>query len=509
MEKQGMDRRRRLFRFGLLIHFTLSFFLLPLFPGGGLKADEEETLELQVETSPLNPIVNSPWSVYIMVKHPNPREVAVEPPRFPSFLALERVRMEVRTMEQGERWTRVEYLFTPLRAETITLESFEIKTPSRRGLSPAINVSFNDDTSRRRYEPRFRWLGSAPSIASAEKGELILELINWDPLKKIPQGFFQGRAPLNAILEEAPPFEVREGVFRYTISLIPLEYSDIKLEPISFQSDIYTLTIPEINIPVRPPRPGRFETSERTQSGAISADQIRADNIRPNEIRLDEFEKPMLPFSQLKVNEKVFFLFRVEYNQIVSRVEALWTGEKRAEALAELRRNERDSLSGPFLIPLRREMESVLDLGFTADESWSPLKIPAAFWIFFGVLILSAVLFFLALRTRKGNERVKTAFRKGGGFAVLTVLIIVAALAYIFLEESVGSLPVGPPVAKGKAAILRKTEGYRIPDFKGLVSDHFEEGQPVIVGDYRENWSFAETPDGRSGWVPGAAVIPY
>jgi hypothetical protein len=57
--------------------------------------------------------------------------------------------------------------------------------------------------------------------------------------------------------------------------------------------------------------------------------------------------------------------------------------------------------------------------------------------------------------------------------------------------------------------VLKETQGYRIPDYKGAISDKFFEGQPASIGDYRGDWCFAETPDGRSGWVPREAVIPY
>ena len=514
MEKQGVVRRKRLFRPGLLgmlcftrvrfllvkVFFLLAFLLPFGFKNAVLGADEGEALEVQIETSPANPIVNSPWSVYILAKHPSPREVNVEAPRFPSSLALERVRAEIRTTEQGERWTRVEYLFTPLRAETITLDPFEVKTPTRRGLSAAITVSFREETSRRRYEPRFRWLGSAPSIAIGEKGELLLELINWDPVMKIPQGLFQGKAPFNAILEESLPYEVREGVFRYIISLIPLESTAIKLEPVSFNFDIYALTVPEINVPVLPVRPIRSSAIPPEAPNPGLEETINLDVITQDAILQDPFNAG---------REKVFFLFRGGYNQVINRARSLWVEDRRAEALAELRRNERDSLSGPFIGSLRSEIEQMLGFDFTEGERWSPLKIPLALWGIFGFLLLSAAVFFFTRRRRRDIRRINDAFRKGGGFVTVGVLILVLVLLSVFLEESLGGFPVGRPGSSGRMAVLRETQGYRIPDLKGAVSDHFDEGQPVIIGDHRGSWCFAETPDGRSGWVPSGAVIAY
>jgi len=508
MEKQGMDRRKRLFRTRLLkplqITFILLFFVLFVFQGDGLLADDTETLEVQIDTYPADPIVSNPWSVYILVKHPSPREVSVEPPRFPSSLALERVRAEVKITEQGERWTRVEFLFTPLRADTVTLEPFEVKTPARRAMSAPINISFREETVRRRYNPDFRWLGTAGPIRIGESGELILELANWDPFKKIPQGFFQGQAPVDAILEESLPFEVREGVYRYTIKVIPIQGSAVKLEPITFYSDIYALTVPGIAIPVLPARPERLREAEKQDGNSGDDISDSGDEIVIDKIGQLLADKPAFPASR----EKVFPLFRREYSQIIARAETLWNEYRWAEALAELRKNERDSLSGPFLISVRREIEQMMGLGLTENESWHPLKIPFLLWVLFVLFILLAVTFLLVLRTRSGILKMSAGPHRGSGFATIIVLFLVVVLAFFFLEESLGFFRPGSG-SSGKAAVLKETLGYRIPDLKGAISDRFDEGQPVVVGSYMGGWCFAETPDGRSGWVPGGSVIVY
>ena len=510
MEKQGMDRRKRFFGTGLLSHFyfifALVFFMLSVFHVNWLRADDGETLEVQIETYPADPIVNNPWSVYILVRHPSPREVNVEPPRFPSSLALERVRAEVKISPQGERWTRVEFLFTPIRADTITLEPFEVKTPVRKAMSPQVNVSFREETARRRYNPSFRWLGSASPIRTGESGELILELVNWDPVMKIPQDFFQGKAPVNAILEESLPIEVREGVYRYTISVIPIQGSTVNLEPLSFFSDIYSLTVPGITIPVLPARPNLSETEESLD---ISGNGPFED-IQENEIVLAKREqlmeqKPPFP----PASGKIFPLFRREYSQVIARASALWDEFRWAEALAELRKNERDSLCGPLLVPVRREVEQILGLGLTENESWHPLKIPLLLWVFFVFFFLLAAAFLFVLRVRGGIRKMSTGPHRGSGFATIIVLFLAIVLAFFFLEESLGFFRLGGSGSSGKGAVLRGTLGYRIPDLKGAVSDRFDEGQPVIVGSYMGGWCFAETPDGRSGWVPGGSVIVY
>jgi hypothetical protein len=495
MEKQGMDWRIRSIRAGLLIFFTVSLLIVSFFQSGAIWADEGDALELLIETSPADPVVGSPWSLYILVKYPHPREVNVEPPRFPSTLALERVRAGVRIDAQGERWTQVEFLFNPVRVDAITLEPFEVKTPNRRSLTPPLRVSIKEDTIRRRYNPAFRWVDRTPSIPKGEMGKLVLELVNWDPLKKVPSGFFQGKAPVNAILEESPPSRQEEGVYRYNISVIPLDSSAVKLPRVLFNSDIYSLSIPEITISILPAK-------------VIPASPLKVDEVIQDEaaiIKEDFIQMPYFPDSR----ENVFFLIRRDYRQNIARAIILWDEERYAESLAELRKSERNSLSGPYLISLRREIEQILGIGLTENENWRPLRISLPIWGVLGFIILLAGAFLFDLQRQKVNKKRNINFRLGNGFLTIVVTLLVVTLAFIFLEESIGSILVGRPGSTGKTAILKETFGYRIPDPKGAVSDQFFEGQPVIVSDYRGGWCFAETPDGRSGWVPRTSVILY
>jgi len=491
MEKQGMDWGKQLFRSGLLVFFTLTFFIPSFFRFVELRAEEAEVLEVLIETSPANPVVNSLWSVYVLVKHPSPREVSVEPPRFPSSLSLERVRAEARTNAQGERWTRVEFLFTPLLADTVTLDPFEVKTPLGRALTSAVNASFREDTIRRRYEPRFRWQGRAPSVSTGNKVELLLELVNWDPMKTIPQGFFQGKAPANAILEESMPSEER-GVYSYTISIIPLENSAVKIGPISFRYDNYALAVPEITVPVVP--------AGRPQALPREGTEAPQDNDPLNEV-----PPPAFPSGR----EIVFFLFQGEYDEIRAKAQALWEEDRRAEALAEIRKNERDNLFGPYLVPLRMEAEKAMGLGFTENERWRPLKIPLTVWAILGFMIFLSGVFLLAFHPQRRIKWKGAIFHRGNNFFVIIALVFAVALSFIFLEESVSKFSFGGSGSAGKTGVLKETQGYRIPDYKGAVSDKFFEGQPASIGDYSGDWCFAETPDGRSGWVSHESVIPY
>ena len=340
----------------------------------------------------------------------------------------------------------------------------------------------------RRYEPLFRWAGPAPSVPAGEKGELVLELVNWDPEKAVPQGFFKGRAPRNAILEENPPAETGEGAYRYTIGIIPLEESSVVLEAVSFQAGGYSLNIPGITAQVLPGR----QPQKSGRESAVSAG-----------------EPETLPGAFPESREKVFPLFRREYNRIIAGVQTLWEEGRRAEALAEIRKNERDSLAGPSLVPLRREMEQALSLGFTEDEKWRPLKVPFLFWVILGIFALLAASILLFFRPPAAIQKKSVTSRRCGGFKTVIVVVLLICLVLVFLEEGLENFPVGRLSSPANAAVLKRSPAYRVPDLKGAVNARFDEGQPVITGDYTGEWCYAESPDGRSGWVPREAVIAY
>ena len=515
MEKQGMDRCKRSFRIGLLIFFAL---LLP-FREMLLGAEEELPLEIQVETAPANPLVNNPWSVFILVNHPRPEELIVEPPAFPASLILERIRTDTRLIRReiaaqseggentirSERWTRIEFLFTPRRAESITLEPFEVRTRDRQGHTNEINVRIRVETVTQ-AAPVFRWLTPVPSVRSGLKGNLTLELSGWNHPTDVPEGFFQGRAPLNAIIEEGLPVR-SDGVYRYNISVIPLKESRVILEPFPFQYANYLLSIPGINIPVLPasplPNPGVADETSAEEEDALVFDP---------------------PFPGIR--DDVFFLFRDNYNRITGEVRGLWDDKLHAEALAEIRRNERDRLIGPLLVPVRREMEDALGLGISENESWHPfrLSLVAHAIIFVVVISVAALLIILHPRFEVVDQKYprwkpanlhplrkffNVTFRRGNGFILIVIFILVAGLFFIYFEERIGNFPIGTSGGAGRIAVLRRTQSYRVPDVKGAVSDMFRDGQCVTIGEFRGSWYFAETPDGRSGWVPEDTVITY
>ena len=504
---------------GKIISFCLALIFIVLNPVG-LWADEDEIeeyepIEVRLETNPANPTVNNPWSVIVLVNHPRPDEVNVDSPVFPASLALERIRTDTRTIvgtssqpgtgSQTERWTRVEFLFIPRRAETVRLEPFEVRIHERHALTDGINVRIQGESSNR-YEPRFRWVSPPSNLRLGEMGEINLELTNWDPARRIPEDFFRGRAPLNAVLEQNPPERTAAGSYRYRIVLIPLDLSRVKLEAFSFYSDTYTLSVPEINLPVLPAR--------QLSAAGTAVSAVGAASNEINSEAQDELSRPEIPpeynsddhlatLSFSLNTDEVFFLWRREYSQIIARVESMWYQNHRAEALAEIRKNERDSPCGPSLVSLRRQMEEALGLSGTEDERWRPFGISLfSFALVCLVLVLGGVILTVLL-----GKSVTIGRRYG--FISVIVCTFILGLFFILSEGSAGIFPGSNYVRSGKIAVLKRTQSYRVPDYKGALNDWFSEGQPATVGDFRGDWCFAETLDGRSGWVERESVINY
>jgi len=368
-------------------------------------------------------------------------------------------------------------------------------------MSGLIVQLYPEGESSNRYEPRFRWLSPPAGLRLGETGEITLELTNWDPARRIPEDFFRGRAPLNAILEENPPARTAEGGYRYRILLIPLDHSNVRLEAFSFYSDTYTLSVPEISLRVLP---------APQASAAAAADVSVMDEIYTDDVPLKH--AATLPFPQER--EEVFFLWQREYRQVIARVETLWDENRWAEALAEIRKSERDSPVGPSLVSIRREMEADLGLGVTEDERWQPFGFSLFSFVVACLVLVFAAAFFFSLRFHRrenihddGNKNVTS--RRRYGFIFVIVCMFLLGIIFILPEGSAGIFAATNSVRSGRIAVLKRTQSYRVPDYKGAVNDWFNEGQPVTVGDFRGDWCFAETLDGRSGWVERESVINY
>jgi hypothetical protein len=448
-------------------------------------------MEVLAVTSP-SPVVRGSLTVTILANHPLASQVTVKPPRFPPTLILERVRTESRYITQPGRldesgptpepvrWTAVEFLFTPLASGALILEPFEVTAAGKRAATGIISLRIAEEPGvSRRNAPVFLWETPPPSLAIGQAGDITLILNNWDLHKPIPRFFLRGRTPANAIMEELPFTPAgADGVIRYRFRLIPLEGKALVFDPLTIQAEGLSLEVPRLNIALTPGVAAQAPLVSAAPGGSLPA------------IPEDDVLKPDFP----EFLSHVFPLFRKEYEKTAENVRMLWEEGRYAHALALIRKSERDSLPGPALAPLRRDLEQSLGLSFTEDERWRPWRVPAFSWL---VVILLAAGFLV--------WKISVTSHTQKGYKKVSFLVIAGGLAILLLLGGLGDRVGGA----GRTAVLEKTAAYRVPEKGGAVNAMFSEGQPVYIRSSRGEWIYAESMDGRSGWVPSAAVIPY
>jgi hypothetical protein len=192
--------------------------VLALFPGRpvSLRAQSGSgILGLGVEAEPVLGGAGSIWTMTILVDHPVPAEVRVQPPALPAPLRPERVRILPRT-DDGIRRTVVEYDFLVLREASFTLGPFELSVPGKRGLTPPFTVRAAGSGSPGPGGdalPRLFWAVSPPdALRIGEPAEIALCYV-YPPGGSLPaEARSQSAAswsnrpapPVNAILEVLP-----------------------------------------------------------------------------------------------------------------------------------------------------------------------------------------------------------------------------------------------------------------------------------------------------------------
>jgi hypothetical protein len=465
--------------------------LLLAFPTGA-QEEATETLNIQIQSSPANPIAGGAWTVTILADHPLTQEVLVQPPDFPRSLMLQRVRTDLRYVTppaeenslppEGRRWTAVEFLFTLQSGGRITLEPFKVTVGLKQAVTGPISIQVREaNPSPAQIAPSLRWERPPASLSQGRAEELSLVLSNWDLAKPIPRNWFRGKIPEKLILDELPFIDPgQDRTIRYPIRIIPLEGGNVILGSFQIQVEGETLEIPRLNLPVT------YAPSEAgTLGGARGTSDLPPDD--ENEA-LDGELSIFFPKNQ----EKVFFFLQNEYDKVIEEARELWEQDRRAKALAVLRKNERDSLSGPFLVSLRRELDSKMGLS-TGDEAWAIWNHPAFPWVCFFLFLLVTELF---LKNRVPLRSYKSV--------IVLICLLILQISFLLIGLSGGFSSF-----QSRSAVLEETPAYRVPDPSGAVQVRFDEGQPVKIRSSSGVWIYAESIDGRSGWVPIEAAYPY
>jgi hypothetical protein len=279
------------------------------------------------------------------------------------------------------------------------------------------------------------------------------------------------------------------------LRVIPLEGPLFTLPSFSFPLETRTLQVPALRIPVRPAPP------EEPEAAAPVEEPPREDT-----------EQAGYPPFPLKSAPPAGILAGPG-REIQERSRALWEEGRVVEALAELRRNERDHPAGFSLVGLRRDMEQALGLDGEPDEVYSPrlLFVPA--------LVLCLFLAALSLTLPAGLLRAwgssgKWPKRLPGALIWLcrglSLFFSAAALFCLFRLSSGQRLSLNYGGSPPRQALAREAAVYRVPDDRGTEISRLKEGQGLLVYEIRDGWAYAESPaQGRAGWIRAGTYLIY
>jgi hypothetical protein len=447
------------------------------------------------------------------------------------------MRSEPRLVPQGpdgenERWTAMEFQFSLRGSGRIALGPFEVTVPGGSALTPPLSISVRG-APEPLFRPQLGWQ-HPPTLRAGEPAELILTLSGWDPRRALPgPGLFLPKTPPGAILELVSdardrPSQAAEPAALLRLNVIPLGAQNgegsasggnfFTLPQASIAFEGLSLTVPALRVPVLPAAAGSGGEPAPDIAGAAVAAETAA--AIPGAAGATAAAFP--------AGDTGGFLFRSACAGIREQAEALWAAGRRAEALGELRRNERDLYAGPALIPLRREAEQALGLAAQGNEKWRPrLLLAAGLLLCLGLLALTMIARYskglspqpipLARPAVRGNAEadVKTADFKIGsvttyfsrGYKCILILLAAGAgLCLWGLGDSAGQFLPG----SARYALVRETDVRRVPEPEGAVNAHFREGARVLIRSDRLNWAYVESPAGAgAGWVRSEDIISY
>ncbi|MDR2746659.1 MAG: hypothetical protein LBB77_04350 [Treponema sp.] len=284
--------------------------------------------------------------------------------------------------------------------------------------------------------------------------------------------------PSMVIMEALPPEEDEFLAFR----VIPLEGPFFILPAFSLSPDPGAPAAPPLRIPVNSAPPQSLPAAE----GEVPAGPA------PGKL-------PPFPPAPIK---------RGWSRKVLERSRAFWEGGQPVEALAELRRHERDHIAGFSLAPRRRELERALRLEGEEDEVFRhPLfLIPAA--VFCLILAALSITLPAGLRRRLGRRFIRWVSR--GLSLVFSVLALLCLLRLTTLRSLESSLPVYLRGRSPLQALARETPVYQVPEDGGTRIASLREGQGLLIYEVPGGWAYAESLwDGIAGWIKTGSYLVY
>jgi hypothetical protein len=402
----------------------------------------------------------------------------------------------------GGRWTAVEYRFIPAGEGTAQIGPFEIRGPWGSLTAGPVTVEIRAEENRRKSGPVFSW--RAPSELRAGEAAF-LDLLAAGGEGPLPDpALFVPAVPPGAILERELS-GLPAGVF-LRLRVVPLAPPLFRLPSCRVRQGHDSFEIPPLAIPVAAAGAGTEQPSgagnQRAAVPPLSAEDVPGPALpaekaapppgAPAGAAVPE-NAPPFPAFVFDRGRRISPPLRGIYEAALKRAEGFLAAGDPVRALAELRRNERDSLAGPLFAVPRGELERMMGLQDGGTEKWRPGALS-------GLLLWgcpAAALALVILRLKK-----KVTFLPSWGYRGIVLVLIAGALAgFGGVFRSSG----------GRSAVMRECAVRGVPDSRALERFRFAGGSPVRVRTVQGSWAWVEAggtgggAKGDTGWASGDA----
>jgi hypothetical protein len=391
------------------VRLLLLSFLLPL---AVLSAQEDEnenegevenerSVRVLVRHSQVPPVVGTTWTLTLFIDHGEPKEVdVIAPPFEEDTIFFDHMLKSLRLVASGElpgedialsgptahgprptvpptyeRWTATEFNFTLNSTGTVSFDSFTVITPRGEVQTEPfeINITRPQETVEK-ANYRFSWQGVPRELKIGESAVISLSFTGLNratPAPSIPlpeYGQFIPTLPLGHILEFIPiSTEERRTGLALRIRIIAVTAVPFILDRRTMTHGNTTFEIPSLRIPVSRPAVALADANE--------TDHIHSPLPTPHS------PLPLPPFPSTGnaafVNNRLYTRYSTECENIFNTAKNHWERGNLADALAVLRRNEREHDAGRLIAVIRREAERVLGFTGTNDEKKNN---PLFFW---------------------------------------------------------------------------------------------------------------------------------
>jgi hypothetical protein len=468
------------------------FFLALIFRSGAEEARED--LKILLEFAPDAVTQNEPFTFNIIVNHPYPDEIYVEPPDFHDVFRAERLRVESRFIldspRDGDRWTVFEFLLTALEAGAQRLDPFLITVFEETVMTNTINVKVREENFN--TQTTLAWFGQngrarVYPVRVGDSCEIALRVTNWEKNKVYPNIQIRIESPQNAIIEETPLSKNdRDTGTVLRLLIIPLDEKPVNISKQSVYHEKTLLEIPPLQISTLP----ALRKDKKDESSKTSQNETMLIQTVSDEQEIDPAPLSVSFSAMINDNKNIFAPLRTGVNDCVNKAAFLWYMEQYAAALAVLRRGEFSLTAGHAVRTARITCENALNLPPCPNELWLPNR-PLLF-----IFIFSAALFALLFFIRK-IRRASIFFRSA------LFCVSAAALSALLFSYNYGKT----------RAVIKQCAAYTIPEESAKTSISFMEGEPVYIHSKSSEWVYAESliqnAHEKSGWIKKENMLAY